>query len=91
MKMIANDMLCHIEDVHNVCVCVTTIDAEYFIAFIEYETDDVIGIRYVLDDNTERFVILNKSYVINVHIVYEQDVTNIPICEQEENIDIMYQ
>lgn len=90
-QMIANDMLCHKEEVRDVCVCITTVDIEYFMSFIEYETDDALGIRYVTIDNTERFIILNKQYIINVSIIYEQDIDILYKHEEEEIIDMMYQ
>lgn len=91
--MIADDRLCYKEDVKDICVSVTTTDTEYFMSFIEYETDDTLGIKYTLDDGTERFIALNKAYVISVGIVYQQDYDI--LLEQDTDdyydTDIMYQ
>lgn len=90
--MIANDMLCDLNKVNDVCVYITTVDADYDMSFIEYEKEDVLGVKYTVEDGTERFIILNKAHVTSVGIVYQQDLDNIFEDIEDENFsDVMYQ
>ena len=90
--MIANDRSCCLAEVNDVCVSVITIDSEYFMSFIQYETEDVLGIQYTTTDGTERFIALNKAHIISVGVVYQQDYDTIFEEDNSKNdIDIMYQ
>ena len=90
--MIANDRLCHKEDVKDICVSIITIDTEYFMSFIEYETDDILGIKCTIEDGTERFLALNKAHIISVGIVYQQDYDILLESDYDNyDTDIMYQ
>ena len=86
--VVSNDENISIKDIP---VFISMVDTTYPLAFIDYETDDTLGVNYTAEDGTERFVVINKKYVIDVAIMYEQDIDIIPNIEDEEKEDIMYQ
>ena len=69
---------------------INTIDAGYPFAFIDYEENDLLGVNYTVEDGTEHFVVINKEHIVDVQILYEQDI-NIFFDEPEENFNDMYQ
>lgn len=71
-------------ELSEVCINVVTQDYAYPFSFLEYEDEEHLGIYYTAEDFSERFVILNKKYIISVGIVYKQDL----ILEIDENDDI---
>lgn len=75
--------------VQDIPLIINTVDASYPLAFIDYEEDSVLGINYTVDDGTERFVVLNKKYVVDIEVLYEQDI-NILTDDKEEESDVMY-
>ena len=75
--------------VQDIPLIINTVDASYPLAFIDYEEDSVLGINYTVEDGTERFVVLNKKYVVDIEILYEQDI-NILTGNEEEESDVMY-
>ena len=75
--------------VQDIPLIINTVDASYPLAFIDYEEDDVLGINYTVEDGTERFVVLNKKYVVDIEVLYQQDI-NILTEESEEDSDVMY-
>ena len=74
--------------VQDIPLIINTVDASYPLAFIDYEEDNVLGINYTVEDGTERFVVLNKKYVVDIEVLYEQDI-NI-LTDDEEELDVMY-
>lgn len=62
-------------ELKDVCVSITTPDIIYNLAFIEFETQDFLGIRVTRPDFTEGFVVLNKDYIISISVVYQGDFT----------------
>lgn len=88
-QMIAKGMGCEIDEICDVCLCISTIDMDYNFSFIECETEDILGIQTTVEDGTERFVILNKDHIVSVNIVYQQDFDLFEGVE-EENPDAMY-
>lgn len=89
--MIANGMECSIEEVHNVCVYVTTCESSYSMAFIDFEDEDILGISYTIEDGTERFVAINKKYIVDIGVIYEQDINLIDNQIDNQFDDLMYQ
>ena len=69
--------------VQDIPLIINTVDASYPLAFIDYEEDSVLGINYTVEDGTERFVVLNKKYVVDIEVLYEQDI-NILTDDEEE-------
>ena len=91
-SMIANGMSCSIEEVKDVCVYVTTSESSsYSMAFIDFEDEDVLGISYTIEDGTERFVAINKKYIVDIGVIYEQDINLINKETDNELNDLMYQ
>jgi len=75
--------------VQDIPLIINTVDASYPLAFIDYEEDSVLGINYTVEDGTERFVVLNKKYVVDIEVLYEQDI-NILTDDEKEESDVMY-
>ena len=75
--------------VQDIPLIINTVDTSYPLAFIDYEEDSVLCINYTVEDGTERFVVLNKKYVIDIEVLYEQDI-NILTDYKEEEPDVMY-
>ena len=74
IEQIMKGMKCEKEDVHNICVTITTESEIYDLSFIEFETRDFLGISSTRKDFTEGFVILNKKYIVSMAVVYQQDI-----------------
>lgn len=87
-EMIANGMSCTEDKVQDVCLCVTLADVVYNMAFIHYENDDCLGVNYTATDGTERFVVINKKHIVNVAIVYQQDMDK---ADDDVPDDVSYQ
>lgn len=77
--------------VQDIPLVINTVDVSYPLAFIDYEEDDVLGINYTSEDGTERFVVINKKYIVDVEILYQQDISILTEEDAEEPSDIMYQ
>lgn len=69
---------------------INTIDAGYPFAFIDYEENDLLGVNYTVEDGTEHFVVINKEHIVDVQILYEQDI-NVFFEESDDNANDMYQ
>lgn len=80
-------------EVQDIPLIINTVDVSYPLAFIDYEEDDVLGVNYTSEDGTERFVIINKKYIVDVEILYQQDIDI--LTEEDIKIDVhkdvMYQ
>lgn len=87
IEQICKWMKCEKKDIGEVCLNIDTESHTYALSFIEFETRDFIGINYTDVDFTERFVILNKKYIISMGIVYRDDIV---IEEPNTNHDIQY-
>ena len=70
-----------VEDIKDCCINVLTEFVQYNFCFIDFETEDLLGLWVTHEDFTERFVVLEKKYVVSISIVYEQDIT----IEEEDN------
>ena len=77
-------------DIQDIPLIINMVDTSYPLAFIDYETDEAMGINYTVEDGTERFVVINKKYIIDIGIMYEQDI-DIVVEEEQEDGDVMYQ
>lgn len=78
--------------VQDIPLIINTTDVSYVLAFIDYETEDVLGVNYTSDDGTERFVVINKKYIVDVEILYQQDIDiNFEMEQADNNDEIMYQ
>ena len=78
-------------DIKDIPLIINMVDTSYPLAFIDYETDETIGINYTVEDGTERFVVINKKYIIDIGIMYSQDIDIITGEEEQEDTDVMYQ
>lgn len=79
---------CNKSDINNICLNIETENMVYPLAFIEFEDEDFIGINYTEDDFTERFVVLNKKYVISMAMVYANEIYGEE--KDEYNKDVHY-
>lgn len=77
---------CDKDEVHDVCLTIVTEAESYPLSFIEFETRDFLGINFTDVDFTERFVVLNKKYVISVAMVYQNDI----VLEDKHEHDVQY-
>lgn len=77
--------------IQDIPLIINTVDVSYPLAFIDYEEDDVLGINYTSDDGTERFVVINKKYIVDVEILYQQDIDIVTNENVTEKKDVMYQ
>jgi hypothetical protein len=77
-------------DIQDIPLIINMVDTSYPLAFIDYEDEDTMGINYTVEDGTERFVVINKKYIIDIGIMYEQDISIITE-EEQEDTDVMYQ
>lgn len=75
--------------VQDIPLVIDTVDTSYSLAFIDFEKDNILGINYTVEDGTERFVILNKEYVVDVKVLYQQDV-DILTDDDKQDSDVMY-
>lgn len=76
--------------VQDIPLIINTIEASYPFAFLDYEEDDVLGVNYTADDGTERFIVINKKHIIDIEVLYQQDI-DILTADIEEEPDVMYQ
>ena len=63
-----------IEDLQNCCINILTEFSQYNFCFIEFETKTHLGVFVTCEDLKERFVLLNKKYIIDIAIVYKDDL-----------------
>lgn len=87
LRAFPKDKSIKIEDVPLV---INTIDTGYPLAFIDYEDQNLLGVNYTFEDGTEHFVVINKEHIVDIQILYEQDI-NIFFKESKENFNDMYQ
>lgn len=78
--------------VQDIPLIINTVDVSYPFAFIDFEEDDTLGVNYTSEDGTERFVVINKKYIVDIEVLYQQDI-DIIAEENENNEDesVMYQ
>ena len=77
--------------IQDIPLMINMVDTSYPLAFIDYEEDDTMGINYTAEDGTERFVVVNKKYVVDIEVMYQQDIKILTDEEPEEKPDVMYQ
>lgn len=77
--------------IQDIPLIINTVDMSYPLAFIDYEEEDVLGINYTVEDGTERFIVINKSHIVDIGILYQQDINIITEESIDENEDVMYQ
>lgn len=76
--------------INDIPLIINTIDTSYPLAFIDYEEKDILGINCTAEDGTERFIVINKEHIIDISILYQQDI-DIIIDESTKDDDVMYQ
>lgn len=76
--------------IQEIPLIINTIDTSYPLAFIDYEEEDCLGVNYTAEDGTERFIVINKKYIIDIAILYQQDI-NILNTPPKKHSDVMYQ
>lgn len=65
----------NLDDVkENCCLNIATETTNYNFCFIDFETEDYLGISVTHSDFTERFVLLVKKYIVSMSVVYQQDM-----------------
>lgn len=79
--------------IQDIPLIINTTDTSYLLAFIDYEEDDKLGINYTAEDGTERFVVVNKKYIVDVEVLYQQDIDILFTESDDEDTDssVMYQ
>lgn len=76
--------------IQDIPLIINTIEASYPFAFLDYEEEDVLGVNYTAEDGTERFIVINKKHIVDIEILYQQDI-DILTAEPEKEHDVMYQ
>lgn len=61
-------------DPKNICLNISTTTDIFNLCFIEYEDENKIGVYITGEDGRERFLIINKSQIIALQVVYENDI-----------------
>ena len=61
-------------DPKNICLNISTTIDIFNLCFIEYEDENKIGVYITGEDGRERFLIINKSQIIALQVVYENDI-----------------
>lgn len=61
-------------DPKHICLNITTTTDIYPLCFIEYEDHNKIGAYITGEDGRERFLIINKNYIVALQVIYEQDI-----------------
>ena len=90
-KMLLNGLTNSDMKVEDIPLIINTVDTSYPLAFIDYEEDGVLGINYTTENGKERFVVINKKYIIDIEILYRDDFNIINQKDSEEESDVMYQ
>lgn len=89
--MLLNGLINSDMKVEDIPLIINTVDMSYPLAFIDYEEDDVLGINYTTENGKERFVVINKKYIIDIEILYRDDFNIINQKDSKEESDVMYQ
>lgn len=76
--------------INEIPLIINTVDASYPLAFIDFEENDTLGVNYTSGDGTERFVVINKKCIIDIEVLYQQDI-DILMYPQKTEEDVMYQ
>ena len=63
-----------IEEVKDCCINILTEFMQYNFCFIDFETENHLGIYCTNSDFTERFVLISKKYIVSISFVYQQDI-----------------
>lgn len=90
-KMLLNEVSNNKSTIGEIPLVINTTDTSYPFAFIESEEEDILGISYTADDGTERFVIVNKEYIVDIEVLYKQDIDALMFNESIKDENIMYQ
>lgn len=91
-QMLLNGVLNTKLKIEDIPLIINTVDVSYPFAYIDYEEDDVLGVNYTSEDGTERFVVINKKYIVDIEVLYEQDIEIIIDKEETTELpDVMYQ
>ena len=90
-KMLLNGLTNSDMKVEDIPLIINTVDTSYPLAFIDYEEDSVLGINYTTENGKERFVVINKKYIIDIEILYRDDFNIVNQKDSEEESDVMYQ
>lgn len=75
--------------IKDIPLVINTINTSFSLAFIDYEDEDTLGINYTVKDGTERFVVLNKKYIVDIEVLYKQDIDIIKK-KSNHDLNIMY-
>ena len=61
-------------DPKHICLNITTITDIYNLCFIEYEDHTKIGCYITGEDGRERYIIIYKTQIVAIQVVYENDI-----------------
>lgn len=89
-QMLLNGLLNTDLHINEIPLIINTVDTSYPLAFIDFEENDTLGVNYTSDDGTERFVVINKKCIINIEVLYQQDI-DVLMSPQKTEEDVMYQ
>ena len=70
-------------DIEYICLNITTITDLYPLYFIDYEDHEKIAGYITGDDGRERYLIINKTQIVSLQVVYEQDININPDNEKD--------
>lgn len=81
---------CNDLTIKDIPLVVNTVDASYPLAFMDFEEEDMVGLNYTAEDGTEKFVVINKKYIVDIQVLYQQDI-DILFEQDTPQTDTMYQ
>ena len=74
-------------DIQYICVNITTITDIYHLCFIDYEDQEKLAVYITGEDGRERYMIIYKTQIIAIQVVYEQDIN----LNKDNDRDVMVQ
>ncbi len=77
--------------IEDIPLIINTVDMSYPLAFLDYEEEHILGVNYTAEDGTERFVVINKEHIIDIEVLYQQDIDILTSENIEDEPDVMYQ
>ena len=74
-------------NIEYICLNITTAIDLYPLCFIDYEDQEKLAVYITGEDGRERYMIIYKTQIIAIQVVYEQDIN----ITNETKEDIMIQ
>ena len=74
----------NLESIKDLCIRIELKEMVYPLSFIFYENHKYLVVDSTAEDGTERKVVIPKSEIISISVVYQQDIDDLFDCEGEE-------